>query len=53
MINAAAKETTPALQTDLPDGTYTTAGDLQIPVTVEDGRLSVTLPPLSVSYIIL
>ena len=41
------------LQTELPDGLYTTAGDLQTAVNMESGSLSLTLPPLSVSYIIL
>ncbi|MBR4053176.1 MAG: alpha amylase C-terminal domain-containing protein [Clostridia bacterium] len=53
LINASPKETTPVLQTELPDGLYTTAGDLQTAVNVESGSLSLTLPPLSVSYIIL
>ena len=53
LINASPKETTPVLQTELPDGLYTTAGDLQTAVNVENGNLSLTLPPLSVSYIIL
>ncbi len=53
LINAAAKETTPILHTQLPDGNYTISGDVQIPVTLKDGSFSVTLPPLSVSYIIL
>lgn len=53
LINASTKETSPILHTQLPDGIYTAAGDLQASVAAEGGRLSVTLPPLSVSYIIL
>ena len=52
LVNASQKETVPTLQTLLPDGTYTLAGDLTEAVTVKDGALSVTLPPLSVSYLI-
>ncbi|MBQ3003735.1 MAG: alpha amylase C-terminal domain-containing protein [Clostridia bacterium] len=53
LINASAKETSPTVHACIPDGTYRTEGDLQTDVTVQDGALSVTLPPLSVSYLIL
>jgi hypothetical protein len=53
LINASRKETTPTLQAQIPDGTYTTEGDVQAEITAKDGVLTVTLPPLSVSYIIL
>ncbi len=53
LINASDKETTPTIRAELPDGTYRTEGDLQTDVAVQDGALSVTLPPLSVSYLIL
>ncbi|MBR5264825.1 MAG: hypothetical protein IKV50_09055, partial [Clostridia bacterium] len=53
LLNASRKETTPTLYTQLPDGAYPLQGDLQGEVTVTDGALTVTLPPLSVSYIIL
>ena len=53
LVNASRKETTPTLQAQIPDGTYTTEGDVQAEITAKDGVLTVTLPPLSVSYIIL
>jgi hypothetical protein len=53
LVNASCKETTPTLQAQIPDGTYTTEGDVQAEITAKDGVLTVTLPPLSVSYIIL
>lgn len=53
LINASAKETVPTVTADIPDGTYRTLGDLQTDVTVQSGSLSLTLPPLSVSYLIL
>jgi hypothetical protein len=52
LVNASHKETTPTLHTLLPDGTYTPGGALTEPVAVTGGALTVTLPPLSVSYLI-
>lgn len=52
LINASARETTPTVSAALPDGAYTASGDLQDKIAVRNGTLSVTLPPLSVSYII-
>lgn len=53
LINASARETTPTVRTKLPNGIYTPTGDLQEAVRIENGALTVCLPPLSVSYIIL
>ena len=52
LVNASVKETSPTLQTLLPDGVYTPMGDLSLPVAVSDGCLTITLPPHSVSYLI-
>ena len=53
LINASAKETVPTVSASIPDGTYRLDGDLQTDVAVQDGTLTLTLPPLSVSYLIL
>ena len=52
LINASVKETSPTIVADIPDGVYTSDGELKTDITVCDGTLTVTLPPLSVSYII-
>jgi len=53
LINASAKEASPTVRAEIPDGMYRTEGDLQTELAVQDGAFSVTLPPLSVSYLIL
>ncbi len=53
LINASDKDTTPTVRAEISDGTYRTEGDLQTTLAVQNGTLSVTLPPLSVSYLIL
>lgn len=53
LINASRKEANPVIKADIPDGTYITEGDMKSAVCVENGKLSLKLPPLSVSYIIL
>jgi hypothetical protein len=51
LVNASQKETTPVLQACLPDGVYTLQGDLTENVSITEGRLTLTLPPHSVSYL--
>lgn len=52
LINASVKETSPSLRAGIPDGVYRTEGNLKTDITVTDGAFDITLPPLSVSYII-
>ena len=51
LINASPKETTPTLTAALPDGDFAPGGDLQGSLHIEGGKLTATLPPLSVSWI--
>ena len=53
LINASPKETTPTLTAALPDGDFAPGGDLAAPLHIEGGKLTVTLPPLSVSWVII
>ncbi len=50
LINASTRETTPTVRLSLPDGNYPLYGDLQGSLTVQDGKWSIPLPPLSVSW---
>ena len=52
LLNASPRETAPTLTLSLPDGVYLPHGDLTEPVRVENGTLTATLPPLSVSWIL-
>ncbi len=52
LLNASPRETSPTLTLSLPDGVYPPHGDLTKPVRVENGVLTATLPPLSVSWIL-
>ena len=53
LINASPRPDTPEISSvPIPDGDYTPAGDLTEPVRFSNGRASLSLPPLSVSYIL-
>lgn len=53
LINASPRETTPVLTlSSLPDGCYSLQGDLGGKCEIKDSKLSLTLPPLSVSWIL-
>lgn len=52
LINASTQKTTPALTLHLPDGVYSLQGDLKGECRITDGKLTLPLPPLSVSWII-
>lgn len=53
LINAATVETTPKLTVDILDGDYILQGDLQEKVCIENGSMILTLPPLSVSWLLI
>lgn len=53
LINASTQETASTLTVTVSDGTYLLQGDLMGKACVRDGRLAISLPPLSVSWMLL